>query len=141
MKIRSKKLYAYLKETGALEKGPGAIREAKKEYRRIYKRDWKRSKRQVSRVIEIRVSLKEYKALQNRCIESNTKPFDFAKEVLCVALNNTDFIPNKTLLQKVLQQLSIVNIAMQKGRGNVEAIKNILNAAEQMLDKYLHRKN
>src|ERR1017187_7590492 len=98
MKFRSKALWQYLNDIGALQGTPEDIERAKRNYRRDYKRKWRQNK--VIKPIELRpgFTAKEYKELKIAAKMAGIIPTIFIKQTALASLGVGKVIPEKTKL-------------------------------------------
>ena len=142
MKVRSKKMWQYIIDSGALQGGTKEdIEKCKIAWRKEYKRKWKQNK--IIKPIELRpgFSAKQYKELQIRAKEFGTTPTGYVKQITLASVGIGQAIPGKQKLITVLQLVSIASIAVSKAKhGKIEdphRISNHLEQAEKLLLEYL----
>lgn len=143
-KVRSESLYLYLKEQGVLESTPEVIEEAKRNYRRKYVQAWKRNRPKLRKEIRYSVTQKQYFELKVRAIESGLLPTEFAKDSMLSSVANKPNIPNRQMLESILQSIGIAtSLCQHKDRyGNISPVQveQYLLKAETALLKYLKDK-
>lgn len=133
MKIRSKALWQYLSETGALNGTVEEIATAKKKYRQNYKRTWKQNR--IIRKIELRPGFtdREFKELAIRAQAVGLTPTALVREHVLSYLQNSELIPNRNRLLKVLQLISMAII----NSADYRTQQALLQEAERLLLSYL----
>ena len=141
MKFRSKALWQYLNDTGALQGTPEDIERAKRSYRREYKRKWRQNK--IIKPIELRpgFTAKEYRELKIAAKMAGMTPTIFIKRSALASLGMAKAIPEKIKLLTALQLVSMASIAIFKakhGRAiDMETVANSIEQAEKVLLEYL----
>jgi len=134
MKIRSKALWKYLHDTGALTQGKEAIATAKREYRKQYKREHRRKRKKKD--VRPLFNPKEYEALALRAHLFNLCPTAYAREVILQAQELRELIPNRTHLMQILQKVSMALIASHNPE-RLPEVQPLLMEAETELLHYL----
>lgn len=112
MKIRSKKLFAFLEAKGVLNGTEEEIAHAKKEFRRNYKRDWKRYIRKKRKAINCLFTLHEYADIQSQAKRIGQRTAQFGREVILSATYNSILVPNRNELLKALQLVGMTGISL-----------------------------
>ncbi len=141
MKFRSKALWQYLNDTGALQGSQEDIERAKRNYRREYKRKWRQDK--VIKPIELRpgFTAREYKELKIAAKMVGLTPTIFIKQSALASAGVGKAIPEKAKLLSVLQLVSMVSIAVFKakhGRAtDIQTVASSIEQAEKILLEYL----
>lgn len=136
MKVRSKALWAYLVQNGVLDKDEATIARVKKLYRKEYKQKWKKERRLKKFELRPCFTLKEYTAIQVAAKRAGLKPTTFAREILLATAANTEPIPNKPILFKALQFVTIAAISLSKAGTAIHILESI-ETAEKLLLQYL----
>jgi len=113
MKIRSKKLYQYLLESGVLNGTPEAIGMAKLAYRNAYKKAWKQQSRP-RKEIRFIVTLKQFESIKIKASEYELRPATYSRSVILQAAEGSLVIPHRDQLLKVLQLVSMATIASER---------------------------
>src|SRR5580693_871166 len=122
MKTRSKALYTYLLEAGVLNGTPAEIDCAKRQFRKLYKKRWRQNKRP-RKEIRIEFTLKQFQTIKMKARECELRHTTYARQVILAAVeSDSNIIPNKEKLEKVLQLVSIAAIAITKGTMTVQEI-------------------
>ncbi len=143
MKIRSKKLFAFLEAKGVLDGTDDAILEAKKEFRKNYKRDWKRYTRIKRKAINCLFTLHEYSDIQSQAKRMGLRPALFGREVILSATHSSVLVPNKNELLKALQLVGMTGISLANAQLPIspyvlsESVEHLHNA-EQLLMTVIH---
>lgn len=135
MKVRSTKLWEYLKERGLLEASPEDIAKAKADYRRMYKKVWKQNKIP-KRELRPGFTLREYSEIKIRAKEMHLTPTAYIKLLTLNSIANKATIPQRELLLAVLQRVSIAAIAVMKDESK-RHIEEYVSNAETLLLHYL----
>lgn len=138
MRIRSKALWQYLHDTGALNGTAEDIARAKAEYRRIYKRTWKQGKRK-KRELRPGFTEQEYTELCKRATLFNLPPTTYVRELVLAAQERPDLIPHRETLLYVLQRISMTVTALAALPNIPPDILRDLHEAESLLLDYLKR--
>jgi hypothetical protein len=138
MKIRSKKLFAFLESKGVLDGTEEALFEAKREYRKNYKRDWKRFTRIKRKAINCLFTISEYGDIQNQAKRMGQRTAQFGKEVILAATHNSVLVPNRNEILKALQLVGMTGISLANSQIPVtpyliSEYVNYLHQAEQLL--------
>lgn len=137
MKIRSKALWQFISDTGALNGSEEDIAKAKAEYRKIYKRNWKRNRQIPQREMRPCFTLKEYREIWLKANEAGMNPTSFFKEqVLCI-LTNTISKKDREMLLQVLQCISVCSIGLEKSNIDLTELQFNISKAEELLIQYL----
>lgn len=134
-RIRSKKLYRYLKENGGFN-NPRELKRLKREYRKQYQNQWARQQRK--KQCEIRFTLRkdEYQEVKKHTQNPSITPTELAKELLLSQSKETGFIPHKEELQQVAKHLGLAINQLSK-MDNVDPVCTKLLHAEAQLLNYL----
>jgi len=137
-KIRSPKLFQYLLDSGVLDKTEAEIASAKRAYRKEYDRIWKKNSRVKKKEIRPGFTQREYDELKARARQVGYNPTAYVKSLVQAVLREKHVIPNRDLLLKVLQALSIASIALSRPRTIQEKeTGELLHNTELMLLSYL----
>src|SRR5574338_608523 len=107
MKIRSKALYQFLVDTGAIDGTKEEVEAAKKEFRRRYQRENKRKRKALQPDIRISLTHRELFEIKVKAIECGMSYTDYIKQTVLSTLTNTLVIPNRSTLEQILQSLGI----------------------------------
>ena len=136
MKVRSKDLWNYLLQSGALESQDEAIiQNAKRIYRKMYKRDWERKNRNI-RELRIRFSFKQMNEIARHSKLFNLNCTSYAKEVILTSQENRIMIPCREELLGILKDVGMaINILSEKPDAKVQTL---LYKAEIQLIDYLN---
>ena len=129
-KVRSKRLYQFLIDRGALNASKEEIMKVKAEYRKLYKKAWKKKRNVPRKEIRPCFSLKEYLDIQVKAHELGVCPTRYVKQVVLSGLHGKALVPHTNVLKKVLQLLGIA----QNSYGDAVAS---LPEAEKLLFEYL----
>lgn len=135
--MRSKQLWQYLSDTGALNGTEEDIVKAKYEYRKLYKRTWKRDRQKP--VVELRpgFSLKEIQAIKQKADELKLTPTALVKNLALSCIEKKLIVPHKHELLLVLQLLGMASTALLKERYIQSSIPNMVLEAERLLLSYM----
>jgi|GEM_PF-1263096 len=136
MKIRSRNLYEYLLQSGALRGSEDDIAFAKQEYRRKYKQQWKKISRP-RKEIRIEVTLKQYEAIKIKAMELELLPTTFSRSAILASTLIKHYIPYKDRLLKILQFISRIAIATSNQSLSAGQVCELASQAENMLLLYL----
>ncbi len=144
MKIRSKKLFAFLEAKGVLDGTEEELLKAKKEFRRKYKRDWKRYTRIKRKAINCLFTLHEYSDIKNQAKRIGLRTAQFGREVILSATHNSVLVPNRTELLKALQLvgmtgISLANVELPISPYFLSEKVDYLHQAEQLLMSVLQQ--
>ena len=137
-RIRSKQLWQYLHDSGALHGTEADIALAKREYVKHYKKQWRQNR--LVKKIEIRPGFtpSEYQQLKARAGQAGNNPTTFVTNLVRAVLKEKHTIPNRDLLLKVLQALSIASVALSRPKTIQEQeTGELLHNTELMLLSYL----
>lgn len=126
MKIRSKNLWQYLSDTGALKGSESDIAKGKEEYRRMYFRQWKELHKRPQKELRIILTIREYLDLKVKALEVGLKPTPYLKELALVAIATKQRV-DKNSLKKILQLVKMASTS------NSKDYKNLLMEAEKLL--------
>lgn len=107
VKIRSEKLWQYLSNAGVLNGSKEEISKAKMDYRRKYKWEWSQNRKSLEREIRPFFSIKEYMDIKVKAFEVGLHPTQYLKELALVAIATKQIAPNKDILKKVLQKITM----------------------------------
>lgn len=116
MKVRSKRLFAFLEARGLLDGTEAEITAAKRAFRKQYKKDWKQYRRVKKRELCCLFTPEEYEAIRNEAKRIGLRPSTYGREVILASENNRLLIPHRPELLKVLQLVGITGIALAKAR-------------------------
>jgi len=137
MKTRSKALHTYLLEADVLNGTPAEIDRAKCAYRKLYKKRWKQQTRP-RKEIRIELTLKQFAMVKTKAREYELKHTTYARQViLAAAESDSNIIPNREKLEKILQLVSMAAIATMKNTLPLWQVSALLEEAEAMLIQYL----
>lgn len=144
--IRSKQLWQYLQDTGALATGdPAVIAASKREFRKAYKRDWERNKTLKKRELRPRFNEKNYAALLAKSKANGFKtPTGYISAIITALLQERTVIPHRDELLKILQLVSMAGHAIDalKVRSalftELNQIEHQVKEAEDALTHYLN---
>ncbi len=134
-RIKSKKLYRYLKENGGF-KNPHQLKKLKREYRRQYQNQWQRQQRKKQHEVRFFLTKDEYGEIKNYCQNQSTTPTELAKELVLSHGREQPFLPNREQLLAIAKQLGL-SINQLSGGGNTDTIITKLLSAEAILLNYL----
>lgn len=134
-RIRSKKLYRYLRENDGLG-NPRELKRLKREYRRQYQNQWARQNRK-KHEIRFTLSKEEYQKIKICCQQESNTPTVLAKDLLICRSKNEHFVANKKDLLAVAKELGLV-INRLKSRGVNDTILEKLLLTEMKLLNYLN---
>ena len=140
MRIRSKALWQYLSDTGALNGYDEDIAKAKAEYRRIYKRTWKRKQQLPKKELRIVITPKEYGLLKlSACDAGYKSPTAFVRQYILNAHISAPTIPNKELLFQVSKYIgsAVILLFQNRAQQNILLIKEYISKADALLLQYL----
>ena len=140
-KIRSKVLYAYLKEQGVLKGSKRDILIAKRNYRRLYKNNHARQARRSKREIRFQISKQEFQQTQALCdAKYKVTPTGLAKQLLLSRVSTGAFIPDSSRLLAVLKQLGIAINQLNTDKTDFYIIDKLLQAEKDLLE-YINMRN
>ncbi len=132
-RIRSKKLYRFLKEHGALQ-NPREIKHFKRVYRRNYQKFWQRQQRKKRHEIRFTLTKEEYGAIKAYCQNESIKPTPLAKALLISHCKSAAFVPNREQLLVVAKELGLaINRIHSKGADDL-VLQKLLSAETQLLN-------
>lgn len=134
-RIRSKKLYRFLEEQGALS-NPREIRRLKREYRRQYQNTWQRQQRKKQQELRFTITKEEYQKVKISCQKESITPSELAKDLLLSYSRSEPFVTNKEELLAVAKELGL-SIHRLKA-GEADPTLNKLLSAETRLLTYLN---
>lgn len=145
--VRSKKLWQYLHETGALALGEEAIAVAKAEYRRQYKREWKqKNKSKPKRELRPEFTLQQHQALTLKARRNGYKPTGYLKELALATLDGKiNVLPFKERLTEILQQIVVAGHLLHGLRSGgymitvdeLKEVDDLLKKSQAELTEYL----
>lgn len=134
-RIRSKKLYRYLRENDGLG-NPRELKRLKREYRRQYQNQWARQNRK-KHEIRFTLSKDEYQKIKIRCQQESNTPTELAKDLLISHSKSEHFVANKEDLLAVAKELGLA-INRLKSVRKIDPILEKLLSAEMKLLNYLN---
>lgn len=138
MKSKNSPLYQYLKDNNVLGKSKEEIKQAKELYRKEYLKVWHKERREENKDIRIRFSPSEFSKIREIALKLNQSPTSFSKQVILNEIHSEILIPNKHILQELVQKLGMVGMSILRNGSleTYEAIEEIENA----LIEYVTRK-
>ncbi len=137
MKIQSLTLFQYLKDQGVLGGPEEAIVQAKAEYRRQYKHDWYQQRKKNAKTIQIQFTNVEHDGIVLRAKLFGLNPTEYGRQAILSQQQNTDLIPNKDALLKVLQKVAMAGFESLR-TGNRDLME-LLDQAESLLTTYVRQ--
>lgn len=141
MKTRSKALYQFLLESGAINGIKEDIAEAKRLYRQRYLMQWRQNQSDLCKEIRFSITKRDYYAIKVRAISQRLKPASYAKQIVIASLSNTPVIPDRKTVEEVRQSIGIAySLFLQKNKfGNISEwdVEQHLIRAERLLAEYL----
>lgn len=112
MKIRSQKLFAFLKEKGVLEGTDEQIKEAKRAFRKQYKDDWKKFHRLKRREISSLFTSVEYEVIRTEAKRVGLPPATYVRQTILAVISNNPPLVDRQKLLKALQLIGMSNISL-----------------------------
>jgi len=137
MKIRSKALWQYLSDTGALNGTEEDIAKAKAEYRKVYKRIWKRNNQMPRKEMRPCFTLKEYHELQILAKNAGMNPTSFFKQQVLSAFCISESKQERSKLLEALHHISVCSIGLDKSNIGTTDLQFNIRKVEELLLQYL----
>jgi hypothetical protein len=135
MKSKNSPLYKYLKENNVLGKSKEEVKKAKENYRKEYLKSWHKERRLENKDLRIRFTPSEFSKIREMALKLNQSPTSFSKQVILNEIQSEILIPNKQILQELVQKLGIVGMAILRN-GSLETYESI-EEIENALIEYL----
>jgi len=136
MKVRSKELWDYLEQSGALD-SPELIPEAKTAFRKIYKKNWRKDAKR-SKELHPSFTRIEFEQIGLRAKLFGLRPTTYARNLILSAQQELALVPNKQHLLEIQQCIGMAENAILKDMDIAEASRLLLRA-EEMLAHYLNQ--
>jgi hypothetical protein len=134
MKIRSKDLWQYLNDTGALNGNEEDIIQAKREYRKAYKCKWKKNRHLPRKEMRPYFSLREYREICLKAHDIGVKPTAYVKMIVLSIVNEQNPMHSNEAIRTTVQQVSIVlNSLLELNDANLVDTIEVLTTAESTL--------
>lgn len=135
MKSKNSPLYKYLMENNVLGKSKEEVKKAKENYRKEYLKKWHKDRREENKDIRLRFCPSEFSKIREMALKLNQSPTSFSKQVILKEIQSEILIPNKHILQELVQKLGIVGMAILRN-GSLETYESI-EEIENALIEYL----
>lgn len=135
MTAKSNQLYQFLKENDLIGKSKEEIKKAKAKYRKEYLRAWHKERREENKDIRIRFSPFEFSKIREKAKKLNLSPTSYSKQVILNENHLEIIIPNKKILQDLVQKLGILGMSVLRN-GSLETYESI-EEIENALIEYL----
>lgn len=135
MKIRSRALYNFLLQRGALSASPEVIAQYKAEYRKLYKSNWKKRQRP-RKEIRFELTERQFVALQLQARAHGLRHTTYVRSLVLGSIGEPNYTDGRIL--EILQMVSMAAISTSHNP-HAERAHQLLLKAETLLLNYIRK--